>query len=319
MLRIINEIKLSVIIPCFNEQEVLLTTHDRITKVLSNCSLMDFEIIYVNDGSKDDTEIILEDIARDNKHVRVLNFSRNFGHQPALLAGLNFSSGDVVAIIDADLQDPPELIQKFLELWSEGSDVVYGVRRGRKEIFYKVLMYKAFYFFYEKISNIETQRDSGDFCIMDRSVVNVIVNLPEKNKFLRGLRAWSGFIQTPFEYSRDQRQAGDTKYTYSKLFKLALDGIFNFTTIPLKLIAIFGFVSSLVSFSCLMVLVFQRIFDFPIFSRYPSDVPGWTSLVFVFLFIGSLQLLFLGIIGEYIGRIYEEVKARPPFIIKNTK
>ena len=180
-------------------------------------------------------------------------------------------------------------------------------------------MYKIFYFFYEKISNINAQRDSGDFCIMDRAVVNVIISLPEKNKFLRGLRAWAGFVQTPFEYSRDARQAGETKYSFIKLLKLALDGVFNFTTVPLKVIAIFGFVSSSVTFSCLVLLVLQRIYEFPIFSRYSSDVPGWTSLAFVVLFIGSLQLLFLGIIGEYIGRIYEEVKARPPYILKNRK
>ena len=310
---------LSVIVPCFNEQEVIRATNQRLIDALGDNPEFVVEIVYVNDGSFDRTEEILFDLAEGDNRVRVISLSRNFGHQPAVTAGLAHAVGDVVAILDADLQDPPEVILQMIDKWREGFDVVYGVRFKRKEGFFKRFWYASFYRLYSLLANIEVQPDSGDFALLDRRVVDLTNSLPEKNRFVRGLRAWAGFRQTGLVYERAARAAGKTKYPYHKLMKLAFDGIFNFSTAPLTIIFITGLIISLTSALAAIVYTIACIGDFTIFGRSPGDVPGFTTIILAILFFSGVQLISVGILGEYLGRVYQEAKMRPTYVVKEVR
>lgn len=309
---------LSLVIPVFNEEQMLPTLVQRLERSAALWG-MPYEVIFVDDGSIDRTLEILDDLHSRNPHIRFLSFSRNFGHQTAVSAGLRFVSGQVVAVMDADLQDPPEELQRFLDKWREGYDVVYAVRTKRKEGAVKRLSYWAFYRVLRGLSTIEIPLDSGDFCVMDRRVVDHLNKLPERNRFVRGLRSWVGFRQIGVSYEREARFAGEAKYTFRKLLHLALDGLVSFTTRPLQLIGMLGLAISIGTFVGLTLFLFLSVFDIPILGHSPREVPGYTTLTFLVLLLGGFQLLSLGIIGEYIGRIFDEVKQRPVFILKRAE
>jgi polyisoprenyl-phosphate glycosyltransferase len=300
-------IDLSVVIPIYNEEETLPELHRRLTTVLSSLPIR-WEIILVNDGSRDGSLHLLRDFAEADRQIRYVDLSRNFGHQAALYAGLSRSSGRAVILMDGDLQDPPEVIPDLLERWKAGHQVVFAVRRKRKEGLAKRLAYAVYYKVLRSVAYVPIPVDSGDFSLMDRRVVDIILRLPERNKFLRGLRAWSGFNQTAFEYERDARYAGETKYTLVKLMRLALDGLLAYSFIPLRMAYLAGMVVSLASFTLAGIYIVQRLMG-------DTQIPqGFTTLAVLVLFLGGVQLLCLGILGEYLGRIYEEVKGRPEYL-----
>lgn len=307
------EKKISVVIPMYYEEDVANECYQKVKKVLSEIKGYNSEIIFVNDGSKDKTLEILENIAKDDKNVKVISFARNFGHQCAVTAGLKYVTGDVVCIIDADLQDPPELIKGMVKKWEEGYEVIYGKRKARKgESFFKLFTAKMFYKTLNFFSDVEIPKDTGDFRLVDRKVVDTINSLPEHNKFLRGLFSWVGYKQYEFEYERNKRFAGETKYSLKKMLKLAYDGIIGFSTKPLKIIGMFGLLSVFISFC---ILVYALI---AFCCKFQSLVPGWTSIMFCITFFSGVQLTSLWIISEYIGRIYDESKNRPQYIIAKT-
>jgi dolichol-phosphate mannosyltransferase len=310
---------LSVIVPCFNEQDMVSMTHQCLIEALGDNPEFALEIIYVNDGSRDHTEDILFDLQSDDKRAKVVSLSRNFGHQPAVTAGLAYATGDIVAIIDADLQDPPEVILQMINKWRQGYDVVYGIRTKRKEGLFKRLSYACFYRLYRLLASVDVQLDSGDFALLDRRVVNVLNSLPEKNRFLRGLRAWTGFRQTGLVYERAARAAGETKYTFKKLLKLAFDGLFNFSTAPLTIIFIMGIITAFTAVTAAFVYLVARFGDFTIFGHSPGDVPGFSTLIIAILFFSGVQLISVGILGEYLGRLYQEAKMRPTYIVKEVR
>ena len=254
--------KISVVIPMYYEEEVAQECYNKMTKVLENIKDYDYEIICVNDGSKDKTLSILEKIAENDKRVKVISFSRNFGHQCAVTAGLKYVTGDAIVIIDADLQDPPELIPEMLKLWENGNEVIYGKRKTRDgESKFKLLTAKMFYNTLNALSDVEIPKDTGDFRLVDRKVVDVINSLPEHNKFLRGLFSWVGFEQKAFEYERKERFAGKTKYPLKKMLKLASDGIIGFSTKPLKAIGLFGILSIVISFCILIYALKYQVLE----------------------------------------------------------
>jgi dolichol-phosphate mannosyltransferase len=298
----------SVVIPVYNEEENIPILHNRLTQVFSNIG-SDYEIIFVDDGSSDGSVSILSDIIKTDQRVTLVELARNFGHQIAISAGLEFSRGRGVIIMDADLQDPPEVLPGFIEKWQEGYDVVYAIREERKESWLKKAAYKYFYRILKKIANIEIPLDSGDFCIMDRRVVDEIVRMPERNRFVRGIRSWVGLKQVGLAYERDYRNAGKPKYTFTKLVYLALDGLVSFSFIPLRIITILGMLVSSFSLAMAVFYLIKRIF----FSLNP---PGFATLIVSIFFFAGIQLTMLGVIGEYIGRIFEEVKQRPLYILK---
>lgn len=296
--------KISVVIPMYFEESVAEECYNRVKNVLEKLENYDYEIVFVNDGSTDKTLSIIENISKENKKVKVLSFSRNFGHQAAVTAGLRASCGDAVVIMDADLQDPPELIPEMIKKWEDGYDVIYGKRKKRDgETAFKLLTAKTYYDILNKLSDVEIPKDTGDFRIVDRNVVNVVCNLPEHNKFLRGLFSWTGYSQYPFEYERKERVAGKTKYSLKKMFKLASDGIFSFSSKPLKMIGnvgIFFVIIAIVLLICGIVI------------KWNAEI---TIMLCAFsLFTGIIQIS-LWIVGEYISRIYDEVKGRPEYII----
>ena len=301
----------SVVIPMYYEEEVAKECYEKVSNVLKNLEeKYDYEIIFVNDGSKDKTLEILENIAKDDKKAKIISFSRNFGHQAAVTAGLKEVSGDAIVIIDADLQDPPELIPQMLELWEQGNEVIYGKRKTRKgESAFKLLTAKMFYKTLNALSDVEIPKDTGDFRLVDRKVVDVINSLPEHNKFLRGLFSWVGFKQEAYEYERQERYAGKTKYPLKKMLKLASDGIISFSTKPLKLVGALGIVSIVISIVLLIYALISYIFKLNQLSA------GWTSIIVAVTFFAGVQLLSLWIISEYIGRIYDESKGRPQYIV----
>jgi glycosyltransferase involved in cell wall biosynthesis len=307
---------LSVVLPCFNEQEVLPLTFARFAGMASRLAEwnLDYELIFVNDGSADATPQVLDDLAGRDRHVRVVHLARNFGHQAAVSAGLMIARGDVIAVMDCDLQDPPEELPKFLAKWREGYQVVYAVRKKRKEWFGKRFAYWTFYRLLAAISDLKIPLDSGDFCVMDRTAVDAINSLPERERFVRGLRTWIGFKQVGVEYERDARQAGKPAYTMAKLMKLAMDGLVSFSSVPLKIVTRLGLLSLLAAFGIGMWVVGVTIWEWDkgIAGRTPR---GWASTACILLFMGSVQMISLGIIGEYLARIFLEVKGRPTFLI----
>lgn len=300
---------ISVVIPVYNERENLATLGARLHSVLEQAAAGSFEVLFVDDGSRDGSAAILDQMAAADGRTRVLHLSRNFGHQPALQAGLDAASGDAVILMDADLQDPPELVSAFIEKWREGFDVVYAVRRRRKENLLKRAAYATFYRTMRLIANIDAPLDAGDFCLMDRKVVDTLVALRERNRFLRGLRSWVGFRQTGVEYDRPPRNAGEPKYTLRKLISLAVSGYVGFSALPLRFAAWIGAFSATAGFA-LGVWVITRRFTDPLTPR------GWTSTSAIVLFVGGVQLIMLGVIGEYLGRVYDEVRRRPLYIVR---
>ena len=309
--------QLSVVIPCYNESRVLPILRERLVQSLNQMG-SSWEVILVDDGSRDDTFAQLVAMHTSDPRFKVLSFSRNFGHQTAVFAGLTHAHGDFVAVLDADLQDPPEFLAKCIAKLNEGFDVIYAVRRQRKENIFKRTCYSVFYRLLRSIAEVEIPLDSGDFCVMRQPVVAVLRQMPERNVFVRGLRAWSGFRQTGMEYDRAARAAGETKYPFRKLLRLALDGVFAFSPVPLRLATYVGFASLLISLLAAAFIVIWKIGGFQLFGHYPSAVPGWTSLVCLVLFLNGVQFLILGVMGEFIGRIYNETKQRPRWILRAT-
>ncbi len=302
--------KISVVIPMYYEEKVVTECYNRLKNVLEKLNNYDYELIFVNDGSQDNTLNLLEEIATQNKKVKVISFSRNFGHQAAVTAGLKFITGDAIVIIDADLQDPPERIPEMLKLWENGYEVIYGKRKSRKgESAFKLLTAKMFYTTLNALSNVEIPKDTGDFRLVDRKVVDVVNQLPEHNKFLRGLFSWVGYKQTPFEYERQERFAGKTKYPLKKMLKLASDGIISFSTKPLKIVGYIGILSILLSIAILIYSLISFAF------KLNDLTAGWTSIMVTVTFFAGIQLISVWIMSEYVGRIYDETKKRPEYII----
>lgn len=302
--------KISVIVPMYYEEKVAEECYKRLTTCLQKLIDYTYEIIIIDDGSKDKTLEILENIASKDDKVKVISFSRNFGHQAAVTAGLKHVSGDAIIIIDADLQDPPELIPQMMQLWEQGNEIIYAKRKKRKgESPFKLLSAKLFYQILNALSDTEIPKDTGDFRLVDRKVVDTINNMPEHNKFLRGLFSWVGYKQIPFEYEREERFAGKTKYPLRKMLKLASDGIISFSTKPLKLVGLLGLISIVIS---ILILIYALLSYFLKLNQLSA---GWTSLMVAITFFAGVQLLSIWIMSEYIGRIYDETKQRPQFII----
>lgn len=279
---------------------------------------MDHEVICVDDGSRDRTWEMLKAQNQKDPRWRSLSFARNFGHQTAVSAGLHYATGDAVVVIDADLEDPPEEIARLVEKWRDGYDVVYGIRQKRKVGWFKRLCYWTFYRLMARLVAFEIPLDTGDFCLISRRVLETINAMPERNRFIRGLRAWSGFRQTGVTYERAARFAGEPKYNFKKLVKLAMDGLFSFSTVPLRMATYLGLSVSAVAFFGVVFTLAQKIFaaEFERIGLKPS--PGFPTIVISVLFLGGVQLICLGILGEYIGRIYEEVKGRPLWILRDS-
>ncbi len=299
---------LSLIVPIYNEEAVIEELRDRLIPVLE--PLGTFEVILVNDGSTDRSAQMLDALCNSDSRFTALHFSRNFGHQAAVTAGLHAAKGDCAVIIDADLQDPPELIVEMMEKWHQEFDVVYAQRRARAGegplkrgtafLFYRTL---------RKLTEVEIPPDAGDFCLLDRKVIDVLNSMPERNRYVRGLRAWVGFRQTAVEFDRAERFAGETKYPIRRMIALAFDGIFSLSKAPLRLAIYFGFLVSGISFLLGLFFIFEKI------AGTFGTVPGWASTIVVILFLGGIQLICIGAIGEYVGRSYDEAKQRPLYII----
>lgn len=304
-----HKVLLSVVVPLYNEEEVAFETCKRLAKVLDNINET-YEVVFVNDGSKDKTMEILREICKSKPQFKLLDFSRNFGHQLAITAGMDYASGQAVVVIDADLQDPPEIIPKMLEKWREGYDVVYGKRIERKgETFFKKLSAMVFYRFLKKMTDFEIPVDAGDFRLIDRKVCDRLKEIRERNRYIRGIISWLGFRQTFVEYSRDKRFAGETKYPLKRMLRFAFDAITSFSYKPLKIASYLGFLISLSSFFYLLIVIVEKIF-------FNNTIQGWASTLAVSLFFNGIILMMLGIIGEYIGRIYDEAKKRPLYVVR---
>lgn len=302
--------KISVIIPCYNEEEVIEETYKEVKRVMETNNY-DHEIIFVNDGSKDRTLEILRSITQKDNNVIVISFSRNFGHQSAVSAGINNCNGDVAVIIDADLQDPPQLIPEMVKIHLEQhANVVYGVRKERKgESFFKKFTAKLFYRLLNILSDVKFPLDTGDFRLIDKKVIDEFKKLKERDKYIRGLISWMGFKQVPIYYDRNPRLAGKTKYPLRKMIKFALTGIFYFSDKPLKTATTLGFITTIIGLALAVYVIVEKLFN-------PSQViSGWASTMITIIFLGGIQLLTLGVIGRYIGNIFDEVKGRPEYII----
>lgn len=304
---------ISVVVPCYNEESVIAETHRRLCETLGQQAAYAVELLYVDDGSRDRTWEILQTLPAQGVTVRALTLSRNFGHQLAVSAGIERAQGDAVVLIDADLQDPPEVIPEMIREWQSGFEVVYGVRAQREgETAFKRATAAGFYRLINKLSEVPIPVDTGDFRLMDRQVVDALLNMPEHDRFIRGMVSWLGFRQKALPYKRDARWAGETKYPLSKMIKFALTAISSFSTVPLRIASWVGFAASGVAVLGMVAVVVLRLFT-------ATWVEGWTALMLAILLMGGLQLLFLGILGEYIGRIYGEAKRRPLFLIREEK
>jgi polyisoprenyl-phosphate glycosyltransferase len=301
--------KISIVIPLYNESEVFNMLIERLDKILEKADF-DIEVVLVDDGSKDDTPIRMRLLALQNKQYQSVFLSRNYGHQIALSAGLKYATGtEAILIIDGDLQDPPELLFDFYEHIKSGHDVVYAVRKKRKESYLKKLAYSSFYKLLNNISYIDIPLDSGDFSMISRRVVNIINDMPEQSRFIRGMRTWIGFKQIGVEYEREKRAMGEPKYNFKMLFRLAYDGIFNFSEVPLKLLTKIGVTCLVVAFIYFVITLYQLISG--------NGVPqGFTALLFMIILFGGIQLISIGILGEYLFRIFIQTKNRPLFIIR---
>ena len=300
---------ISVVVPVFNESAGIRAFHERASKALAALPGSSYELIYVDDGSADDSWAQLAGFAASDSHIRVVKLSRNFGHQIAITAGLDRARGDCAVVIDADLQDPPEVIARMVEKWRSGFDVVYGVRSKRRgESALKLLTASAFYRVLDRITGISIPLDAGDFRLMSRRALDQLNQLREKDRFVRGLVSWIGFPQAGVEYERDERVAGETKYPLRKMMKFAFDGITAFSTAPLKLASWLGYATSLLAFLYLASVFVQRAMG--------ATVEGWATIMVALLFLGGVQLICLGIMGEYVGRVFTELKPRPIYIVE---
>lgn len=303
---------LSVIIPIYNEEGNIKLLHERLTSVVQQMPIDDYEFIFVNDGSKDASMALLLELSQLDSHIKYIDFSRNFGHQIAVSAGLDVTRGDSVVIIDADLQDPPELIIEMYEKRKEGFEVVYAKRRKRQgESFFKKITAKMFYRTLARITSLDIPLDTGDFRLMDKKIVEIMRKMPEQNKFLRGQISWIGFNQTYVEYDRASRHAGNSGYPLSKMLRFALDGITAFSDYPLRLATVSGFVVSGIAFLMMIYALVSRL----IWEDYQ---PGWASIILAVLFIGGIQLLSIGVIGEYVNRIAANVRNRPLYVVRDS-
>lgn len=302
--------KISILIPIYNEQEVLQHLYERLNKLAGETLDYKFEFLFVNDGSRDKTLEIIKSYAAKDPRVAYINLSRNFGKETAMIAGLDHVTGDVTVIIDADLQDPPELIPKMLEYWEQGYDDIYAKRRSRAgESWFKKITSEIFYKILQKSTNIPIQQDTGDFRLLSKRCVEALRMFRESERYTKGMFSWIGYKKKEILYDRDPRFAGETKWNYFKLVNFAIDGITSFTTAPLRISSVFGVIVSFVAFIYIIFLVFRTVF-------FGSDLAGYPSMMAVILFLGGIQLLSLGVIGEYIGRIFNETKNRPLYLIE---
>jgi glycosyltransferase involved in cell wall biosynthesis len=300
---------LAIVIPCYNEEGTLRETHDRVSRVVSGIAVA-YEIVYVDDGSRDGTPSLLRQLQHEDPHVRVVSLSRNFGHQCAVTAGLAHAQGEAVVIMDADLQDPPEVVEEMVRRWQEGYEVVYGVRTDREgETRFKLLTASVFYRLMRWLSDTAIPLDTGDFRLLDRKVVDAVLAMPEKDRFLRGMVSWAGYRQIGVPYRRAPRFAGSTKYPFTKMLRFAVDGILSFSIKPLRLSTLLGFASAGLALLLMIYAVVLRLFTH-------DWVAGWTALIVTVLFLGGAQLISLGIIGEYVGRLYGEAKRRPLYLVR---
>lgn len=304
---------ITIMIPAYNEEKVLPILFERLDNLASKNSNYNFEFLFINDGSKDKTMELIQKESEHNSKISYINLSRNFGKENAMLAGFDYAKGNAVVIIDADLQDPPELIPKMIKLWKEGYDDVYAKRESREgETWIKKKTSSWFYSILDKISHIEIQRDTGDFRLLDRQAIEALKTLRESNRYTKGMFSWVGFRKKEITYKRDPRAAGNTKWNYLKLFNLAIEGITSFTTAPLRIATYTGFFISIGAFFWIFYLLVRPLFGVP-----TGD--GYSSMMSVILFLGGIQLLSIGILGEYIGRIFIESKNRPVYLIQDKK
>jgi len=301
---------ISVVVPVYNEIAVIDACYRRLSDVMQGMTGFDYELVFVDDGSKDATHARLLEFHAQDPHLRIVKFSRNFGHQIAVTAGIDEARGDAIVIIDSDLQDPPEVIPRMVAKWQEGYDVVYGVRKRRTgEGRFKLVTAAAFYRLLRSFTNIEIPVDVGDFRLVSARAAEQLRKLREKDRFVRGLVCWIGFRQTGIPYERDSRLAGETKYPVRKMIKFAMDGITSFSSLPLKLASWLGYLASLLAFIYLLSVFVQRAMGY--------TVEGWATIMVAMLFLGGVQLICIGIIGEYIGRIFNEIKGRPMYVIES--
>ena len=297
---------LSVVAPVYNEEALIDEFYARVCTALEG---VEFELVLVDDGSRDGTHAALERLAASDPRVRVIYLSRNFGHQTALTAGLDHAVGDAVVMLDADLQDPPELIPKMLDNWRAGCDVVYAVREHRDgESRFKLATARWFYSLFDRLAQVELQHNSGDFRLLDRQALDALLSMRERNRFLRGMTVWVGYTQAAVPYRRDPRYAGETKYTFTKMLRFSLDAISSFSDRPLQLATLLGFVISTLAFIAIPVVIVLRLTH--------SYLPGFGAITITVLLLGGIQLITIGIIGEYVGRIYDEVKGRPLYLVR---
>ena len=308
---------ISVVVPAYNEERGIAHLYQRLSGAATQWN-EDYELILVDDGSSDGTLAVLRDIAARDHRLKVISLSRNFGHQAAVTAGLIHAGGDIVAILDADLQDPPEELGRFIAKCREGYEVVYAIREQRKEPLLKRAAYHVYYRLLRLFANINIPLDSGDFCVMSRRALDALNALPERNRFIRGLRTWIGYRQTGLGYERAARKAGRSKYTLRKLIDLALDGVVGFSSLPLRLLGLAGAAIGLLALLAAALFLYQYLSGTTILGYNPRQARGWTSLILAVLFLSAIQLFGLGIIGEYLGKLFEEAKRRPPYIIATT-
>ena len=300
----------TILIPAYNEQAVLAPLYKRLTALANNNKKYNFEFLFINDGSTDNTLSIIKNYAKTDTRISYVNLSRNFGKEPAMLAGFDYTTGDATVIIDADLQDPPELIPKMISYWEDGYDDVYAKRRSREgESWFKKKSSSIFYKLLQKSTNVDIQVDTGDFRLLDKRAINALREIRESQRYTKGMFSWIGFKKKEITYDRDPRAAGETKWNYPKLVNLAIDGITSFTTAPLRIASFAGMIISLIAFFFIIVIIFKTTF-------FGDPVAGWSSTMAVILFLGGVQLLSIGIIGEYVGRIFNEVKNRPVYFIE---
>lgn len=302
---------ISILIPAYNEEEVLRHLYERLGKLAESTPHYDFEFLFVNDGSRDKTLEIIESYAEKDKRIAYINLSRNFGKEIAMIAGLDYVTGDATVIIDADLQDPPELIPKMIKYWEDGYDDVYARRNSRAgETWFKKITSETFYKVLQKSTNVPIQQDTGDFRLLDRRCVEALKKFRESQRYTKGMFSWIGYNKKEILYDRDPRAAGETKWNYLKLINLAIDGITSFTTAPLRIASILGMTVSFAAFIYIIYLVVRTI------ASGGSDLAGYPSMMAVILFLGGVQLLSLGVIGEYVGRIFNETKQRPLYFVE---
>lgn len=299
----------TILIPAYNEEAVLPLLYDRLLKLMDGLPQYNFELLFVNDGSKDRTLELIQEMRKHDPRVCYVNLSRNYGKETAMIAGFDYVNGDCMINIDADLQDPPELIPEMLKYWEEGYDDVYAKRKSRKgESFLKKFTSWGYYRVLQSMTNIEIQKDTGDFRLLDRRCVEAIKQMRESQRYTKGLYSWIGYKKKEILYDRDPRAAGKTKWNYRKLANLSIDGITSFTTAPLRWAALIGILVSLLGFIYMVIIIIKTLI-------YGIDVPGYASMMVVILFLGGLQLIFLGVIGEYLGRAFYETKHRPLYFI----